>query len=89
MRINVTEKDIQKARDREDFPRSKNCPIAIALKRHKVKFNSVSSERIILANGILPMPPVASTFVVYYDNGKPVEPFSFELSDSCLPSHPN
>ena len=83
MKIKVTQKDIE-----EGYRGScHDCPVALAFKREvKTAFEiglSVGAERILHREvhewDTYTLPKRAQTFIKRFDNGKPVEPFTFEI----------
>jgi len=60
------------------------CPIAIAARHAGFMLAAVETDAIYLygwANrqAPIPLPPEATSFINDYDEGRPVEPFEFEL----------
>lgn len=75
MTIHVTEDDIKKGQ--RDNPSC--CPVAKALRRYKPGM-TVGRIGLYQSDGTMhPMPDAVETFVDCFDNGKPVQPFTFEL----------
>lgn len=75
MKIKVTRKHIRKGKRGLSF----RCPVALALKE-KTKVEWMVGLR--YANSrvkLFDLPPVAVDFIRDFDDGKRVEPFSFEL----------
>lgn len=77
MRISVTEDHIKKGRKRE--PRF--CPVAIAV-RERLKLSEYQVDvgnRIWIKDFPVEIPHAVNRFVSDFDNGRPVEPFEFDL----------
>lgn len=71
-RIEVTSEDIERG-----VPDNcHHCPIALAARRAGLNTPEVDSA---FLNGMV-LPDAATEFILDYDNGEPVEPFSFEVS---------
>ncbi len=77
-RVHVTAEDIAKGR-RDSCV---DCPIARALKRVTTDEVQVTSENIQLGDASVHPPHAARMFVFAFDEGRPVEPFSFSLEVS-------
>ena len=81
--INVTKRDIEQG---EKFY-SDRCPIALAAKRVFTRSLAGPSElRFTLVNEqgysewyLVPLPDQAKDFIIRFDRGEPVEPFSFTV----------
>lgn len=83
MRINVevTAEDIKRGIKVDCL----NCPIALALDRCGQPDASVSDSDVEIDGRFIRMPLDARRFVQDFDDGKPVEPFAFELTDEDGP----
>lgn len=57
------------------------CPIALALKRAGVIEPAVAKTWFLAGKGadMVNLPPLGWSFVIEFDNGRKVEPFSFEI----------
>lgn len=75
MRIYVTQNDIEHGIQRSPTL----CPIALALKRRKVRFESVDTDGIRLITRKIPIPEHASWFIDSFDQEDTVRPFSFTI----------
>lgn len=77
MRIEVTQKDIDRGKPCDDSM----CPIALAIKRQiRRRVVNVTRSRVNLAHGrIIGLPKEALVFIEWFDDGLPVQPFSFDL----------
>ena len=75
--IKVTREDISKGMPLE----SDACPISLAIKRTmKVKRVDVSAYEITVGSTKMSIPRSAKRFMLDFDDGRPVKPFSFQLS---------
>lgn len=76
MKIEVTQEDI----DAGIQQRCYDCPIARALNRHSGKSCRVDGFGVRIPGvGDYPLPPSAMIFASEFDQGLPVQPFTFEL----------
>jgi len=76
--IAVTAEDIANG----DPGNCSTCPVALAISRETgldASFLDVDQEEIIIDEGQLTCPIVVQQFISRFDNGKPVDPFTFEL----------
>lgn len=86
VRINVTKRDIELGKPGE----GEGCPIALAARRHPelkgcaVGLGLIGTEA--LGYDSMPLPEEARRFVVDFDDGRPVAPFSFTLE---VPEEPS
>lgn len=83
MRVEVTEENIADAevfRKRRNL-RSTKCPIALALRELFGQHVSVGPEHCTISSRSISasLPKEAIKFLEDFDDGKPVQPFSFEL----------
>lgn len=78
MIIEVTQEDIAKGISRSTCA----CPVALAVSRH-LGLNWVSFETVTTLNGTkYRLPSKAIEFVQFFDVGREVKPFSFQLEPS-------
>lgn len=78
MKIVVTQNDIE----RGTRYRACACPVALAIKRRTSRECEVAGRYMIFRSDIntkYDLPTPVRKFVVDFDTGKPVKPFSFEL----------
>lgn len=81
IKIDVTEYDIHVGTKNSYF----SCPIAIALARATKTRIAVTTDKVYqfvplqTAKIVAELPSVARKFVLAFDRGRPVEPFSFEM----------
>ena len=81
MKIEVTENDIEHGQRGDP----KCCAIGRALDRAGVMHFGVMGPAVLLANELrlstaLLLPPFVQRWILDFDAGKPVQPFSFELN---------
>lgn len=75
IRVRVTKKDIERGEPMDCYL----CPLARALRRYGFKKAVVGPDSVWLGAREVLMPKAACTFTERFDEGKPVEPFSFTL----------
>lgn len=73
--VTVTQEDINSGMREEPCL----CPIALACLRAGIVAPLVGMEELSCVAGLGVMPKEAGTFVANFDEGEPVEPFSFEI----------
>lgn len=78
MLIEVTQADI----DKGEASNCSECPVALAARRAFLSRN-VSVNQVILCTNqdIYSLPKSARQFILDFDDGKPVKPFSFQIPD--------
>lgn len=87
MKIKVKREHIEKARNAEykgDEARSKTCPIAQALMGNGLSDVRVFADTIRIPAGTFSLPMAAIDFIFRFDDGRPVDPFEFEILDLIL-----
>lgn len=82
--VNVTQRDIDAAWEAMDtnpaFDATKQCPIARALHRHPATRRvAVTGDQVLISGQLANLPAEAIAFVVAFDSGEPVAPFTFTL----------
>lgn len=82
--ISVTKEDIENGETQSKY----SCPIALALKRAEPAASiHVYKQHLKVDSVIYELSPRIQTFIAYFDNGLPVEPFEFSLEGlTRLPS---
>lgn len=83
MKIVVTQDDIDNGR--RESPT--HCPIALAARRQFPHRYVLATADHLLVGGLTYywLPPVAVSFVDDFDEGYPVQPISFEVTDDVCP----
>ena len=80
IKVEVTAADIRKAR-RLKGNRSTTCPVALAVQRVTKDPKAWAGVTFMYTNGkYIPTPKKNSEFILRFDAGKPVKPFSFTIS---------
>jgi hypothetical protein len=80
--IKVTQKDINNAPRSSEYPVAQSCPVALAVNRafkQKFGFAEVLTESINIGGTWVPITKKTERFIIDYDCGKSVKPFSFTL----------
>lgn len=78
IRVNVTQRDIERGTPE----RSDICPIARAARRHeglREAFVAQTHVELVWPSRVVELPPEARVFILAFDKGHPVAPFSFDL----------
>ena len=76
MKIDVTQEDI----DRGVKGACTQCPVALALARaFPDVYVDVATTQLLVGDEFIRAPSVVSIFIEDFDDGEPVQPFSFDL----------
>ncbi len=78
--IRVTNKDIVEGRKKKIMMDStRNCPIAIAARRAVILDVRVFPSHIHALGWAITLPKLVQSWIVAFDNDKPVKPFTFRI----------